>query len=116
MKLKVIVFIAALSLTNAVAAAVVEYTDRASFEAALLTSTTQDFEGIPVETREARPLWVKIDDIPYEKMWEDDKLWLPPAMSGKYIKGRFIFDGEKMISQQIEESQMVEESQMFEES
>jgi hypothetical protein len=48
MKFKIMVFIAALSLTNIVTAAVVEYNDRASFEAALssLTVTLLTFEGL----------------------------------------------------------------------
>jgi len=46
MKLKYIVFVAALSLSNAVAAAVVEYNDRASFEAALSSFSLLEFEGL----------------------------------------------------------------------
>ncbi len=46
MKLKAIVFIAAMSLANIVQAAVVEYSDRASFEAALQSSTLLEFEGL----------------------------------------------------------------------
>ncbi len=68
-----------------------------------------DCTGKMGETEEADPFWQSVDQIPYDKMWEDDKLWLPPAMDGKYIKGHFIFDGEKMLSQAIEESQMFEE-------
>lgn len=56
------------------------------------------------ETEEADPFWQAVDKIPYDKMWADDKLWLPPAMAGKYIRGHFIFDGDNMISQGIEES------------
>lgn len=64
-----------------------------------------DCTGDMGETEEADPFWQSVDEIPYDKMWVDDKLWLPLAMSGKYIRGRFIFDGDNMLSQDIEESQ-----------
>jgi 8-oxo-dGTP diphosphatase len=64
-----------------------------------------DCTGEMGETDEADPFWQPVSQIPYEKMWEDDILWLPPAMSGKYVKGNFIFDGDKMLSQVIEESE-----------
>jgi len=62
-----------------------------------------DCTGEMGETDEADPFWQAVSEIPYDKMWEDDKLWLPLAMSGKYVKGHFIFDGDKMLSQEIEE-------------
>ncbi len=67
-----------------------------------------DCTGDMVETEEADPFWQPVDEIPYDKMWVDDKLWLPPAMDGRYIKGHFIFDGDNMLSQEVEESEMVE--------
>ncbi len=63
-----------------------------------------DCTGDMAETDEADPFWQSVDQIPYDKMWEDDELWLPLAISGKYVKGHFIFDGDKMISQEIEEN------------
>jgi len=63
-----------------------------------------DCTGDMVETDEADPFWQAVDEIPYNKMWADDELWLPLAISGKYIKGHFIFDGDKMLSQEVKES------------
>lgn len=60
-----------------------------------------DFEGVPASTDEADPFWCDIDKVPYEKMWEDDKLWLPDALKGKKQTGYFTFDGEKMLSEKI---------------
>ena len=40
--------------------------------------------------------------IPYEKMWEDDRHWLPPVLSGKKIMGYFIFNDEKMLSHRVD--------------
>jgi len=64
-----------------------------------------DCTGEMIETDEADPFWQAVSEIPYDKMWEDDELWLPPAMDGKYIKGHFIFEGDKMLSHSIEEIQ-----------
>jgi 8-oxo-dGTP diphosphatase len=58
-------------------------------------------QGEAQATDEADPFWVPVDQIPYEKMWEDDALWLPMALSGKHVTGRFIFEDEKMLSRDI---------------
>jgi 8-oxo-dGTP diphosphatase len=63
---------------------------------------TRDFEGVPVETREASPLWVPVEQIPYEQMWEDDKFWLPMVIAGERFKTRWIFDGDTMLDYDIE--------------
>lgn len=63
---------------------------------------TREFEGIPTESREARPLWVKVNEIPYEQMWEDDQLWLPMMMRGERFRTRWIFDGDRMVDYDIQ--------------
>ena len=55
------------------------------------------------ETDEANPFWCPINEIPYDKMWADDPLWLPLALEGKKFHGRFIFNGEQMLSSNIVE-------------
>jgi 8-oxo-dGTP diphosphatase len=62
------------------------------------------FEGVPVETEEARPFWVPVEEIPYDQMWEDDIFWLPRVLDGAFIDGRFIFENDRMISHSLEES------------
>lgn len=58
--------------------------------------------GEAYETDEADPFWIDIKDIPYNDMWEDDLLWLPHVIKGKYIKGRFIFDDDDMLSYDLD--------------
>jgi 8-oxo-dGTP diphosphatase len=60
------------------------------------------FSGTPVETEEAAPLWFEIGQLPFNEMWEDDELWLPQALEGKSFRGFFVFDGERMVSQQLQ--------------
>ena len=62
---------------------------------------TTEFEGIPTESAEARPLWVALDKIPYDKMWEDDGIWLPMLLRGERFQGRWIFDGDRMLDYEL---------------
>jgi 8-oxo-dGTP diphosphatase len=59
------------------------------------------WNGTLVETREAAPFWCRIDAIPYDRMWADDALWLPRALRGERVAGRFVFDGDAMLSHHI---------------
>ena len=61
----------------------------------------EDFRGRPIETEEARPQWIDIDNIPYGEMWEDDREWLPLVISGRLFEAKFWFEGEKMVKKDI---------------
>lgn len=45
--------------------------------------------GKPHETEEMRPKWFDETEIPYDKMWPDDKFWLPTLLAGKKFHGTF---------------------------
>ncbi|MFO8034718.1 MAG: 8-oxo-dGTP diphosphatase [Candidatus Bipolaricaulota bacterium] len=57
----------------------------------------RDCRGQPQETSEATPLWVPIDQVPFDRMWEDDRLWFPYMLAGEPFDGRFTFDGDKLL-------------------
>lgn len=61
-----------------------------------------DLRGRPVETDEAIPLWVDLDAIPYDRMWEDDRLWLPLLVEGRRFSGYWIFDGDRMLDYRLD--------------
>ena len=53
--------------------------------------------GTAEETEEAEPLWVPLGAIPYERMWADDREWLPHFLAGERIRGWGLFDGDTML-------------------
>ncbi|MEE2829818.1 MAG: 8-oxo-dGTP diphosphatase [Myxococcota bacterium] len=63
---------------------------------------TDRFEGEPIETDEAIPLWVPIDAVPYDSMWADDRHWFPHLFAGRPFRGFYIFDGDAMLDLSIE--------------
>ncbi len=59
------------------------------------------FQGVPYETDEAIPFWCPISEIPWDKMWEDDQHWLPRALEGHFVSGKFFFQDDKMLDYHI---------------
>ena len=43
------------------------------------------------ETEEMKPAWFKIDEIPYDDMWEDDAIWLPVLIRWEEFEYTVIF-------------------------
>ena len=58
-------------------------------------------EGEARETDEAIPLWTRLEEIPYDRMWADDVLWLPLLLEGRSFDGRFLFDGDKLLAHDV---------------
>jgi 8-oxo-dGTP diphosphatase len=55
-----------------------------------------DFSGTPTETAEAVPVWTPLDEIPYHRMWEDDRHWLPLLLQERPFLGRFVFEEDRL--------------------
>lgn len=62
-----------------------------------------EWKGTIKESEEMKPQWFDIYDLPYDKMWEDDKYWLPLILKGLKIKGKFYFDKEDKLYLEIME-------------
>lgn len=62
---------------------------------------SDDFSGTPTETDEAVPVWTRLEEIPYHRMWEDDRHWLPFVLAEQTFLGRFVFEGERMRWSQV---------------
>ena len=63
----------------------------------------KNWEGEPVESEEMLPQWFKLKDIPFNEMWDDDKIWLPEILEGKKLKADFVFkEGEIIAEHNVE--------------
>ena len=52
----------------------------------------EDWQGDPCETEVILPNWYSFDDLPREQMWDDNLYWLPRLLSGKKVRGTFLYD------------------------
>ncbi|HLD61888.1 MAG TPA: 8-oxo-dGTP diphosphatase [Patescibacteria group bacterium] len=50
-----------------------------------------DFKGEPAESEEMKPQWFDVSEIPFDKMWSDDKYWFPLFLTDKKFNGKFLF-------------------------
>ncbi|KAJ3370677.1 Nudix (Nucleoside diphosphate linked moiety X)-type motif 1 [Allomyces arbusculus] len=48
----------------------------------------------PYETEEMRPQWFDWDQVPFDKMWDDDRLWFPWLLRKEPLTAQVWFDGE----------------------
>jgi len=81
-----------------------KFQDGASEEMEVSVFSVTDFDGIPSETEEMRPHWFNKSEVPYDKMWADDKYWLPLLFAGKKFKGIFEYtDYNIILSHEVEE-------------
>ena len=60
-----------------------------------------DAEGALQETDEALPFWCEQPEIPYGRMWADDRVWLPLALEGRKLEAWFIFDNDVALWHQL---------------
>ena len=51
----------------------------------------KNWQGIPEESEEMAPKWFAISEIPYDKMWDDDKFWMPHILKGEKLDADFTF-------------------------
>ena len=77
-----------------------QFTGGYSLECFVFSST--EYTGVPTETHEARPEWFAQVALPLERMWADDKYWLPQMVDGAaWFEGEFIFDDDTMLDHQL---------------
>ena len=63
-----------------------------------------EWQGEPTESDEMKPEWFDIQNIPYDRMFPDDKYWLPLILEGRKIKAYFDFDEEwNLLNKTIED-------------
>lgn len=59
------------------------------------------WQGTPAESAEMQPLWFECETLPYDRMWDDGRYWLPPLLADQRLQGRFIFDQDNATVVQV---------------
>lgn len=59
------------------------------------------FDGTPIETEEALPFWCDRAQLPLDRMWADDCLWLPPVLEGLRLIGDFAMSGDAVRAHRL---------------
>ena len=49
------------------------------------------YGGKPKESEEVKPIWFNLNEIPFDKMWEDDRHWLKHLLKKEKFVGKFYF-------------------------
>lgn len=64
---------------------------------------SSDFSGSLAESDEGRLEWFDEDRLPIDRMWEDDRYWLPLLVKGYKFHGKFWFtlDMKKLLLHEI---------------
>ncbi|MFX3657761.1 MAG: 8-oxo-dGTP diphosphatase [bacterium] len=57
--------------------------------------------GTPRTTAEAIPLWHPLDALPFDEMWEDDRIWLPRVLAGECLEGAFLFHAGRLLAHRL---------------
>jgi 8-oxo-dGTP diphosphatase len=56
-----------------------------------------DHCGDPAPSDEAIPFWNSVNDLPFHRMWSDDREWFPYLLRHEPFVGRFVFDDDSML-------------------
>lgn len=66
--------------------------------------TADGIEGTPEATEEAVPEWHAADELPYDEMWVDDRIWMPHMLAGESFTGTFVLtdEGDAMHAYEME--------------
>lgn len=56
-----------------------------------------EWQGEPTESEEMRPEWFKLDEVPYDQMWDSDKKWLPKLLAGKAFNALYHYEDGAII-------------------
>lgn len=60
--------------------------------------TIHNWEGEPVESEVIKPEWFSSAELPWERMWTDNKHWVPRVLSGEIIDAVFLYDSNNELS------------------
>lgn len=60
------------------------------------------YTGDVVETEEMEPQWFSAENLPFDHMWQGDKIWLPRLLQGEKLRGTIVFAADNDTVQSID--------------
>ena len=63
----------------------------------LFSALCSQTDVTPTESDEMLPKWWLMDEVPLEKMWPDDRYWLPKILGGEDVEGEFVLSDKNTI-------------------
>ncbi len=81
-----------------------EFPDNPEWDQFVHVYFVENWEGEPRESEEMKPEWFNVNSLPLDRMWPDDKFWLPQVLEGKKIDAYFKMDkSNKILDQKVSE-------------
>ncbi|XP_043466624.1 7,8-dihydro-8-oxoguanine triphosphatase-like [Leptopilina heterotoma] len=71
---------------------------------------TYSYNGAIIESEEMQPKWFGIKEIPFGEMKEDARFWFDHMLKGKFFKGYFRYENDRVIDHNIDELTKLEEN------
>jgi 8-oxo-dGTP diphosphatase len=53
------------------------------------------WSGRPAETDEIRPEWFPVAALPFDRMWDDGRLWVPRVLAGERLSATFSYAADR---------------------
>src|SRR3989344_432599 len=73
------------------------FVNKPEWDQRVIGFTTREWKGDPIETEEMSPKWFKYKEVPYDRMWADERVWMPMILAGKRVEGEFLFGDDNNI-------------------
>jgi 8-oxo-dGTP diphosphatase len=73
------------------------FTDRPENSQRSFVFTATEFSGVAHVSEELTPAWYRVEDIPWDQMWDDAKLWLPRVLSGQFVEATFTIGADDQV-------------------
>lgn len=68
------------------------FPSRPEWDLRLEIFTSARFIGDLVPSSELAPWWCRVDALPLDRMWDDDRYWLDRVLAGEHLRGHFVYD------------------------
>jgi 8-oxo-dGTP diphosphatase len=67
------------------------FPERPAWDMEVAVFAAAEWSGEPAETAEIRPCWFPVTDLPFDRMWDDGKSWLPRVLDGERLRAVFSY-------------------------